>query len=113
MEGTLAFGGERWLRDLGTAESGLVLERWWVDHRLRTVAIGGGGNELTRKGSEKGEAIPSSLKIVGFLSYCFWVMICLLNCSFFLEFDTEYRYWSFTEALCAHNSLPAKSKLTC
>ena len=83
MEGTLAFGGERWLRDLGTAKSGLVLERWWVDHRLRTVAIGGGGNKLTRKGSEKGEAIPSSLKIVGFLSYCFWVMICLLNCSFF------------------------------
>ena len=49
MEGTLASGGER---DVATAKSGLVLERWWVDHRLRTVVIGGGGkNELARKGS--------------------------------------------------------------
>ena len=40
MEGTLASGGER---DVATAKSGLVLERWWVDHRLRTVVIGGGG----------------------------------------------------------------------
>jgi hypothetical protein len=35
MEGTLASGGgEIWLRDVRTAKSGLVLERWWVDHRL-------------------------------------------------------------------------------
>jgi hypothetical protein len=34
MEGRLAFGCEIWLRDVGTAKSGLVLERWWVDHRL-------------------------------------------------------------------------------
>ena len=42
MEGTLASGGERCLRDVGTAKSGLVLERWWFDHQLRTVVIGGG-----------------------------------------------------------------------
>ena len=33
MEGTLTSGGEIWLRDVGSAKSGLVLERWWVDHR--------------------------------------------------------------------------------
>ena len=46
MEGTLASGGERWLRDVATAKSGFVLERWWVDHRLRTVVIGGGGAKM-------------------------------------------------------------------
>jgi hypothetical protein len=35
-------GDEIWLRDVGTGESGLVLERWWVDHRLRTVVMGEG-----------------------------------------------------------------------
>jgi hypothetical protein len=28
MEGTLTSGGEIWLRDIGTAESALVLEYW-------------------------------------------------------------------------------------
>ena len=57
MEGTLASGGEIWLRDVGTGTSGLVfkLERWWVDHRLRTVMIGADEHEHTRKGS-KGKA---------------------------------------------------------
>ena len=53
MEGTRASGGEQWLRDFGTAKSGLVLERWWVDLQSRTVVIGGGENEHTRKGSGK------------------------------------------------------------
>ena len=59
MEGTLASGGEIWLRDVGTAKSGLVLERWWVDHRLRTVVMDGDDeheHEHARKGSGKGKA---------------------------------------------------------
>ena len=45
MEGTVYLGGERWLRDVGTVKSRLVLERWCVDHRLRAVVIGGDKNE--------------------------------------------------------------------
>jgi hypothetical protein len=57
MEGTLASGGEIWLRDVGTAKSGLVLERWWVDHRLRTVVMSEDDHhEHARKGSGKGKA---------------------------------------------------------
>ena len=56
MEATLDSGGEIWLRDVGTAEIGLVLEKWWVDHRLRTVVISGDENEHARKGSGKGKA---------------------------------------------------------
>lgn len=64
VEGTLASGVEIWLRDVGNAKSaksgGLVLERWWVDHRLRTVVMSGGGGggdqEHGRKGSGKGKA---------------------------------------------------------
>ena len=41
MEGTRDSGGELWLRDVGTAKSGLVLESWWVDHGLRTVVMKG------------------------------------------------------------------------
>lgn len=55
-EGTLASGGEMWLRDVGTAKSGLVLERWWVDHRLRTVVMSGDEHEHARKGPGKGKA---------------------------------------------------------
>ena len=55
MEGTLASGGEVWLRDVGTAKSGLVLERWWVDHRLRTVVMGEDEHEHAREGSGKGK----------------------------------------------------------
>ena len=56
MEGMLASGGEIWLRDVGTAKSGLVLERWWVDHRSRTVVMGGNEYEHTQKGFGKGKA---------------------------------------------------------
>ena len=56
MEGTLASGGEIWLRDVGTAKSGLILERWWVDHRLRTVVMSEDEHELARKQSGKGKA---------------------------------------------------------
>ena len=56
MEGTFAAGGEIWLRDVGTAKSGLVLERWWVDHRSRTVVMGGDEHEHARKGFRKGNA---------------------------------------------------------
>ena len=56
IEGTLASGGEIWLRDVGTAKSGLILEKWWVDHRLRTVVISRDENEHARKGSGKGKA---------------------------------------------------------
>jgi len=93
MEGTLDSGGEIWLIDVGTAKSGLVLERWWVDHRLRTVVIGGDENERARKGSVKGKAKKGGT---------------------FLEedrLDTEYRYWSFMEAHPAHNPLPANAKM--
>jgi hypothetical protein len=48
MEGTLDFCSEIWLRDVGTVRTGLVLERWWVDHRLRTVVIGGDENNHAR-----------------------------------------------------------------
>ena len=56
MEGTLTPGVEIWLRDVGTAKSGLVLERWWVDHRSRTVVMGGNELEHARKGSGKCKA---------------------------------------------------------
>jgi hypothetical protein len=58
MEGTPASGSEIWLRDVGTAKSGLALERWWVDHRLRTVVMGDDDehHEHARKGSGKGKA---------------------------------------------------------
>lgn len=56
MEGTLASGGEIWLRDVGTAKSGLALEKWWVDHRLRTVVMSVDEHEHSRKGSGKGKA---------------------------------------------------------
>ena len=32
-------------------------------------------------------------------------------CFFFLELDTEYRYWWFMEALPTHNSLLVKAKM--
>ena len=58
MEGTLASSCEIWLRDVGTAKSGLVLERWWVEHRLRslrTVVISGDEHAYARKGCGKGK----------------------------------------------------------
>ena len=56
MEGVIANGGEIWLRDIGTAKSGMILERWWVDHRLRTVVMGRDDYEYDRKGTGKGKA---------------------------------------------------------
>ena len=116
MEGTLASGGEIWLRDVGSAKIGLALERWWVDHRLRTVVMSGDEHEHTGKGSGKGKAKKGgavfSEEDREFLLY-FLLMMCLLNRVFFiyLELDTEYRYWSFMEAHPAHNALPAKAKI--
>jgi len=74
----------------------LVLERWRVDHRLRTVVvmIGGDENEHARKGSGKRKAKKGG--------------------TIFSEedrLDTEYRYWSFMEAHPAHNSLSANVKM--
>ena len=64
MEGRLTFSGEIWLRDVGTAKSGLVLERWWVDHRLRTVVMGGNLNMLGKdlEKTRRRREVPSSLK---------------------------------------------------
>ena len=56
MEGTLASGGGIWLKEVGTAKSGLVLETWWVDHQLRTAVIGGDKNEHARKGTGNAKA---------------------------------------------------------
>ena len=56
MEGTLASNGEIWLRDVGTAKSGLVLEKWLVDHQSRTVVMGGDEHKHARKRSGKGNA---------------------------------------------------------
>ena len=115
MEGT-ASGCETWLRDVGTAKSGLVLERWWVDHRLRTVVMSGDEHEheSARKGSGKGKAKKGgavfSEEDREFLLHS---LTCntLLNGFLYKELDTEYRYWSFMEAHPAHNSLPAKAKI--
>ena len=73
MKGTLASGGEIWLRDVGTVKSGPVLEMRWVDYQLRTVVIGGDEDEHARKGSgkcktKKGGAVFSDKDC---LSYCF------------------------------------------
>ena len=89
MEGTVASGGEIWLRDVGTAKSGLVLETW---------LIGGDENEHARKESgngkaKKGGAIFSEEDREFCFSYCFAYDI-LLNCVFILKLDdTGYRYW--------------------
>jgi len=95
MEGTVASGGEIWLRDMGTAKSGLVLEKSWVDHGLRTVVMSADEHEhVARKGCGKGKAKKGG--------------------TVFSEedpLDTEYRYWSFMEAHPAHNSLSAKAKI--
>ena len=55
IEGTLTSNCEIWVRDVGTAKSGLVLERWWVDHRSRSVVIGGDEHGHIQKGSGKGK----------------------------------------------------------
>ena len=71
MEGTLTSGGEIWLRDVGSAKSGLVLERWWVDHRMRTVVIGA---DHARKGKDPEKARQRE-KIV---SFCFSLTVLLM-----------------------------------
>ena len=62
MEGTAAAGGEVWLRDVGTAKSGMILQRWWVDHKVRTVVLFDDEHEHEhgRKGSGKGKAKKGS-----------------------------------------------------
>ena len=112
MEGTLASGGEIWLRDVGTAKSGLVLERWWVDHRSRTVVMSGDEHEHDRKGSGKGKAKKGDTVNSEEDREFFLLLTChVIECVFFKELDTEYRYWWFMEAHPAHNSLPAKAKI--
>ena len=77
MGGSIGFGGEIWLRDIGTAKSGLVLEWWWVDHRLRTVVIGGDENEHARKRSRKGKAKKKSAVFEEDREFLFLVLFCL------------------------------------
>jgi hypothetical protein len=60
MDGTAATGGEVWLRDVGSAKSGMILQRWWVDHRVRTVVLFDDEHEHGRKGSGKGKAKKGS-----------------------------------------------------
>jgi len=107
-----ASGGEVWLKDVGTAKSGLVLERWWVDHLLRTVVKGEDEYEYAMKGSGKGKARNGGTVFSEEdREFCFSLMVLLIECVFFIELDTEYRYWSFMEAHPAHNSIPAKAKM--
>ena len=81
MEGTPASGGEIWLRDVGTAKSGLVLESWWVDHQLRTVVIGGDENEHAWEGSGKGKAKKGGAEEDR--EFCFFFAYnMLLKCAF-------------------------------
>ena len=79
MKGTLASGGEIWLRDVGTAKSGLVLEKWWVDHRLRTVVMSEDEHEHDENGSgigkaKKGGAVFSEEDRE--FSYCLLALCC-------------------------------------
>ena len=60
MEGTAATGGEVWLRDVRTAKSGMILQRWWVDHEVRTVVLFGDEHEHGEKGSRKGKTKKGS-----------------------------------------------------
>ena len=74
MEGTVTSGGEIWLKDVGTAKSGLVLEAWWVDHQMRTVMIGGDEKEHARKGkAKKGGTVFSEED----REFCFSLLFCL------------------------------------
>ena len=73
MKGTLASSGEIWLKDVGTAKSGLVLERWWVDHRLRTVVKDVDEHEPGLKGdavdSEEDREFYFSLTVLLMMTY--------------------------------------------
>ena len=114
MEGTLASGCEIWLRDVGTAKSGLELERWWVDHRLRTVVISGDEHEHehAQKGSGKRKAKEESAVFFKIVNFCFFSYLqYITEWGFLKELDTEYRFYSFMEAHPAHNFLPAKAKI--
>ena len=67
---------------------------------------------LIRKDLEKAgqrREVPSSLKRI--VSFCCFAYDMFTECVFFLQLDTEYRYWSFMEAHPAHNSLPANAKM--
>ena len=98
MEGTLASGGEIWLRDVGSAKSGLVLERWWVDHRMRTVVIGA---DHARKGKDPEKARQREKIRVVFL-LCFAYDDMLLNCCCFFLIRIFYRI----QLLVVHGSTP-------
>ena len=75
MEGTPASGGEIWLRDVGTANSGLVLEKWWVDHQLRKVVVGGDENEHAWERSGKGKAKKGGVEEDREFCFCFAYML--------------------------------------
>ena len=81
MEEMLASGGEIWLRDIGTVKGGLVLETWWVDHRLRTVMIGGDENEHASQGSGKDMAKKGDAEEDREFCFCFAYNM-LLKCVF-------------------------------
>ena len=103
MERTLASGGEIWLRDVGTAKSGLVLETWWVDHQLRTVVD---ENEHARNGLEKGKAkkggdiLFEEDREFCSLTVCLWYDI-LLNYIFIIR-----TWWYGIQVLVVHGSTP-------
>ena len=87
MEEKLASGGEIWLRDVGTAKSGLVLEGWLVDHQLRTVVIGGDEHVHATKesGNDKAKNVSSEEDREFCFSYYF-AYDMLLKCVFlFIE----------------------------
>ena len=79
--------GEIWLRDVGTAKSGMVLEKWWVDHMARTVVILG---DERQKRSVKGKGKEGSAVFVeedrG--SWLFNFGMVLIVCFFFGIFRT-------------------------
>lgn len=86
IEETLAAGAEIWLRDVGKGKSGMVLERWWVDHRLRTVVLVVDELENGQKGSGKGKAKKGSAVLIEedrelfFLSFFhLWDVYCFLS----------------------------------
>ena len=93
MEGTLASGGERWLRDVATAKSGIGEVVGWSSVEDGCDRWGAKMN-LLEKDLEKARQwreVPSSLKKI--VNFCFSLLsclrLCLLICGFFLK--TWYR----------------------
>ena len=74
--------GEIWLRDVGsTKKGGMVLEKWWVDHMVRTVVIL--GDERRKGSSVKGKAKKAGVVFVEedrgfFLAVYFFGMVLIV-----------------------------------